>query len=124
MNDSILTSIKKMLGIPEDHEQFDMDIIIHINSTLMVLTQIGVGSDSGFFINDKKATWSDFLDSNFGVISWVGSSNNFAAVKSYVYLKVKMLFDPPQNSFTIESMNKQASEFEWRLMCEVERIRR
>lgn len=124
MNDSILTSIKKMLGIPEEHEQFDMDIIIHINSIFMTLAQIGVGPSSGFSINDKRATWSDFLNNGTNVVNWTGSSNNLGAVKSYMYIKVKLLFDPPQNSFTIESMNKQATEFEWRLNCDAEKTRR
>lgn len=116
MNDSILTSVKKMLGIPEEHEQFDMDIIIHINSVLMTLTQIGVGPSSGFVVTDKRTTWNDFINSGSNIVNWNGSSNtNLSAVKSYVYIKVKLLFDPPQNSFTIEALNRQAAEFEWRL---------
>lgn len=121
MNDSILTSIKKMLGIPEEHEQFDMDIIIHINSVLMTLTQIGVGPTGGFLISDKKATWASFINNGVNVVSWTGMTDlNLAAVKSYMYIKVKLLFDPPQSSFVIESMNKQAAEFEWRLNVEAD----
>lgn len=103
--DSILTSIKKLLGIEEDYTIFDPDIIMHINSVLSVLNQIGVGPPEGFFIQDKTPTWNDFL----------GSDPKINTAISYVYLKVKLLFDPPTNSSMIESMNKLISEFEWRL---------
>lgn len=103
--DSILTSIKKLLGIDEDYTHFDIDLIMQINSILAVLTQLGVGPSTGYSIQDSDATWSDFL----------GSEYAFDTVKSYVYLRVRMLFDPPQSSALIESMNKMISEFEWRL---------
>lgn len=118
MGDSILTSIKKLLGLPEEYEHFDMDIIMHINAVLMTLTQIGIGPSEGFFITDKTSTWKDFISNGVNVLNWDGSSNNstnLGALMSYVYIKVKLVFDPPQNSFTIESMNKIAAEFEWRL---------
>lgn len=104
--ESILTSIKKNLGIAEDQNHFDADIIMHINSVLMVLTQLGVGPAEGFQIEDAKDLWSDFIPDDFP---------NFAAVKSYVHLKVKLLFDPPLSSAVIESMNRMISEFEFRL---------
>lgn len=102
--DSILTSIKKLLGITEDYEHFDTDIIMHINSVFMILTQIGVGPSSGFFIEDETTTWFDFI-----------GDNNVEAVKSYIYLRVKLLFDPPQSGIVTEMMNNQIKELEWRL---------
>lgn len=112
MNGSILTSVKKLLGIAEDYTHFDQDIIIHINSVLMILNQIGVGPSEGFFITDETATWTDFVSGE--------ELTTIGAIMTYVYIKVKLLFDPPQNSFTIESMNRQASELEWRINSAVE----
>lgn len=103
--ESILTSIKKLLGIAEDYEHFDSDIIMHINTVLMILTQLGVGPKEGFSITDKSYTWDDFVD----------DVTQIEAVKSYVYLKVKLLFDPPLSSAVIESTNRLISELEWRL---------
>ncbi len=108
--ESILTSIKKLLGIPEDYKHFDADIIMHINSVFMILTQIGVGPAEGFSIEDSSTIWNDFAP--------VGKS--MASVKSYMYMRVKLLFDPPQSSAVIESMNRMISEFEWRLNVEAE----
>ena len=110
MEQSILTSIKKMLGITEDYDHFDMDLIMHINSVFMILTQLGVGPDDGFSIKDDTAVWSDFIL----------EENKIEAVKSYVYQKVKLLFDPPGSSSVIEAMNRMISEFEWRLNVEVD----
>lgn len=103
--ESILTSIKKMLGIIEDYTQFDQDIIMHINSVFMILTQLGVGPNEGFSIKDKSTTWDEFLSDN----------KKIESVKSYMYLKVKLLFDPPLSSAVLESTNKLISELEWRL---------
>lgn len=103
--ESILTSIKKMLGIAEDYEHFDTDLVMHINSVFTVLNQIGVGPLKGFMISDKSAKWSDFL----------ADDSQYELVKSFMYLKVKLLFDPPLSSSVIESMNRMISEFEWRL---------
>ena len=103
--ESILTSIKKLLGITEDYEHFDPDIIMHINSAFMILTQLGVGPPGGFSISDDTAMWTDFVPD----MSMVKS------VKSYVYLRVRLLFDPPSSSAVIESINHMISEFEWRL---------
>lgn len=108
--ESILTSIKKLLGIDEIYTQFDSDIIMHINSVFLNLTQLGVGPSEGFLIEDDTATWDDFI----------GDSNQLQAVKSYVYLKVKLLFDPPLSSSVTESMNRMISELEWRLNVAVE----
>ena len=108
--ESILTSIKKLLGIAEDYEHFDNDIIIHINSVFSILTQIGVGSDTGFSISDKTATWNDFIS----------DGTNLEMAKTYVYLKVKLLFDPPLNSSVTNSIEKTISELEWRLNVTVD----
>ena len=104
--ESILTSIKKLLGITEDYEHFDADIIMHINSVFLNLNQIGVGPKEGFFIEDETAEWVDFI----------GDSLPMQAVKSYIYMKVKLLFDPPLSSAVVESMNRQIAELEWRLL--------
>lgn len=109
--DSILTSIKKLLGITEEYTQFDQDIIIHINSVLMILRQLGVGPEDGFSIKDKSNTWSEFIPATDG---------KFESVKTYVYLKVRMVFDPPTSSIVAEAMNKTISELEWRLNVSAE----
>lgn len=107
--DSILTSIKKLLGIQEEYEHFDVDIIMHINTAFMVLTQLGVGPSEGFTIDDKYDVWSDF------------TTENLEAVKTYVYLKVRIAFDPPNSSSVMEAMNRQISEYEWRLNVAVDK---
>lgn len=105
--ESILTSVKKLLGIEEDYTHFDMDIIMHINSVLMILNQLGVGPSEGFAISDATSTWEEFLADSDPV--------KLSAVKSFVYLKVRLLFDPPSSSAVIESTNRLISELEWRL---------
>ena len=104
--ESILTSIKKLLGIAEEYEHFDADLIMHINSVFLILTQIGVGPSDGFIIADSNATWNDFVPDD---------NKKMQAVKSYVYLKVKLLFDPPTSSSLLESTKALISEYEWRL---------
>lgn len=108
--ESILTSIKKLLGIAEGYTHFDDDIIIHINSVFSILNQLGVGPTKGFFIEDDSSTWLDFV-SDDSVIQFV---------KTYVYLKVKLIFDPPQSSAVMEAMNRQISELEWRINVAVD----
>ena len=108
--DSILTSIKKLLGIAEEYTQFDDDIIMHINTVFLNLTQLGVGPAEGFLIEDDTADWEDFIEDDV----------QLQAVKSYVYLKVKLLFDPPLSSSVIESMNRMIAELEWRLNVAVD----
>ena len=110
--ESILNSIKKFLGIAETYTQFDADIIMHINTVFMNLTQLGVGPAQGFFIEDDSATWFDFVDMKNDV--------QMNAVKTYMYLKVKLLFDPPLSSAVIESTNNMISELEWRLNAAAE----
>lgn len=102
--ESILTSIKKLLGITEECEDFDSDIIIHINSVFMILNQLGVGPTEGFSIEDKTKTWNDFI-----------TDDKKKSVKSYVYMKVRLLFDPPASSTVMECMNRMINELEWRL---------
>lgn len=106
ITESILTSIKKLLGIDENYTHFDADIVMHINSVLSILTQMGVGPKNGFSISGKDETWGEFLPMEQSV---------FPMVRSYVYLKVRLLFDPPVSSAAMEAMNRQISEFEWRL---------
>lgn len=108
---SILLSVKKLLGISEDYTEFDSDLIIHINSVFMILNQLGVGPENGFTISDENATWDDFL---------AGNVQQLEAVKTYVYMKVRLMFDPPTNSSLVESMNQQVSELEWRLNVAVD----
>lgn len=103
--DSILTSIKKMLGISKDYTQFDADLIMHINTVFLNLTQLGVGPSDGFTIEDEYTEWTDF----------VNNDAQLQAIKSYMYLKVKLLFDPPLSSAVIESTNRMIAELEWRL---------
>jgi len=110
MNESILTSIKKLLGITEEYAHFDADIIMHINSVFMILMQLGIGPAKGFSITGDSEVWSDFLSD----ATW------FESVKSYVYLKVKLIFDPPQSGTLLNAMEKQVSEFEWRCQEEQE----
>lgn len=108
--DSILTSIKKLLGITEEYEHFDTDLIIHINSVFMALTQIGVGPPEGFIVYDEDTIWSDFLQDPL----------KLQAVKTYVYLKVKLIFDPPLSSGAITAIEEQIKEYEWRLSISAE----
>ncbi len=103
--ESILTSIKKLLGIAEEYTHFDADLIIHINSVFSILTQIGVGPLEGFSIKDESSVWGDF----------VPEKSKWELIKSYTYMKVKLLFDPPLNSAVIESINRIISELEWRI---------
>lgn len=107
MEQSILTSTKKILGIAEDYTVFDLDILTHINTAFSTLTQLGVGPADGFQIEDASALWTDFDP--------VDDHLNFNSVKSYVFLKVRMLFDPPTTSYLISATEKQIEELEWRL---------
>lgn len=107
--DSILNSIKKMLGIDSEYDAFDPDIIMHINSVFFILHQLGVGPAEVFSISDEYSTWSDFI-----------SDSNIEAVKSYVGLKVRLLFDPPTSTAVADSINKLIAELEWRLNLSAE----
>ena len=103
--DSILTSIKKLLGIAEEYEEFDIDIIIHINTAFSKLNQLGVGPEEGFSIKDKTSEWDDFL----------ADAKNLESVKTYVYLIVRLVFDPPQSSAVMTSIENTINQLEWRL---------
>ena len=105
LDESILNSVKKLLGIQEEYEQFDPDIIMHVNSAFMILNQIGAGPEDGFRIEDKTAVWGDFTKNKI----------NLESVKTDVYLRVKLMFDPPLSSIVTESINRMISEFEWRI---------
>jgi hypothetical protein len=105
VEDSILTGTKKILGIAEDYTVFDYDIIIFINGALSTAEQAGAGLTTVFSIEDSTDTWESLgLD-----------PQNLAMLKNYVYLKARLLFDPPPTSFAIEAMNKQIEEFEYRM---------
>lgn len=99
-----------MIGVAEHDTHFNTDLIININSVFMSLRQMGVGPPEGFTIKDEGDKWTDFL----------GDDKRLEAVKSYIFLKTKMLFDPPLNSFVVDAMERQAKEFEWRLNVQVE----
>lgn len=109
--DSILNSIKKLLGSYEDDTDFDIDLIININTALAILTQLGVGPSEGFSITGSTETWSDFIDLSMA---------SMEQVKLYVYLRVKLIFDPPMSSTVIEAYKRQMDELEWRLLHAVE----
>lgn len=102
---SILNSIKQLLGIDRDDDNFDKDLIIHINGALMILNQLGVGPISGYSITDENNTWDEFLLNR----------TDLEAVKTAVYLRVRLVFDPPQNSFLVSSIEKQIQEYDWRI---------
>lgn len=110
MEASILTSTKKALGLDEADTSFDLDILTFTNAVLSTLNQIGVGPKNGFQIEDKVATWDSFL----------GDDPRLNNVKAYVYLKVRMLFDPPATSFAIQAMQDQAKELEFRIYTAAE----
>lgn len=103
---SILTSIKKLLMIDEDYEQFDADIIMHINTVLLILTQMGIGPAEGFSITSKEETWNDFLGEDLSKLQMV---------KTYIGLRVRLIFDPPLSSSVIEVINQTIKELEYRM---------
>lgn len=112
-NQSILLSIKKRLGIGEDYEHFDDDVIMDINSAFTFLNQLGIGPKYGFSITGEDEEWLDFTK-DIGKLEFI---------KTYVYLKVKLMFDPPQNSFTIDAINNQIKELEWRILVQNDLIK-
>ena len=110
-SDSILNSIKKLIGLDPDYTEFDTDLIIHINSVFLDLEQLGAGSLDGFFIEGSTETWEDFLPDDPLVLN---------SIKSYMYLKVKKLFDPPTSSSAMDSLNSLIDRFEWRINVAIE----
>lgn len=110
MVNSILTNIKKLLGIDVHDTSFDTDIIIYINSAFFNLNQLGVGPDEGFTISDATPEWTDFI----------GSKKDMEAIKTFVYLKVRLIFDPPQMGYLVDAIKSQITELEWRLNVQIE----
>lgn len=119
MDESILDSIKKLLGIDEEDTDFDQDIIMHINAMFTVMMEIGVNHGSGFFITDSEQTWHNYVTDE-----WESYSINAQAlvnmIKSWMYLRVKLIFDPPPSSSTAESFKRISDEFEWRISVAVD----
>lgn len=111
MDESILTSVKKLIGMTEEYDVFDIDLITHINSVFMILRQLGVGPTNGFSIKDDSAKWSEFLPLD---------DPNFNGVQTYMYLKTQMVFDPPSSSIMKECRQKMLDELEWRLHVEAD----
>lgn len=113
MDTSILRSTKKILGITAEDTSFDLDIITHINSAFSILTQLGLGPAEGFMIEDEDAIWDDFLvDMTDHDARYIRYTN---LVRTCVYLRVRLLFDPPSSSYLIDAYQKQLLEHEWRL---------
>ncbi len=112
INESILNSIKNLLGITAEYDVFDTDIVMHINSVFNTLSQLGLHPTGGFQIEDETDTWADYIE----------DQKLFNSVKTYVYLKVRLLFDPPTTSFAIESFSKQIAEYEWRINVQIEEL--
>lgn len=110
--DSILNSIKKLHGISPEDTGFDTDIIIHINSTLMKLNRLGVGPSEGFYIEDSTTTWDEYVPDN-KIVS--------KAIQSYVYIKVRLVFDPPASPTVVEALKSAAQEDEWTIVEWLER---
>ncbi len=105
MSDSILNSTKKVLGIEAGYTPFDVDILMHINSVFTTVSQLGVGPVNGFMIEDAAATWDTYL----------GEDLNLNSVKTYVFLKVRLIFDPPTTAHALNAVQEQIAELEWRL---------
>lgn len=104
--DIILQSIKKPLGIAQEYTVFDQDIMMHINSVFLTLNELGVGPEAGYQLSNENAAWSEFIDDDPLLLG---------AVKSYVYQKVRLLFDPPSNAALLEALKASIQEFEWRM---------
>lgn len=109
--DSILQSIKKLIGVDSKYTEFDTDIIMHINSVFIILNQLGAGPEKGFFISDETSIWSDFIPEKGEMLE---------TVKTYMYLKVKMIFDPPMSTAVLEAMKQMIKELEWRINVQAE----
>lgn len=103
--DSILITIKKMLGLDSDYTPFDTEVMVHINSVFSLLAQLGAAPSEGFYIDGAEEKWSDYFP----------DPSAAQLIKTYIYLKVRLLFDPPATSFVIASMEKQIQEYEWRI---------
>lgn len=111
ISDSILLTVKKMLGIPEDHHAFDVDVIVFINSAFFTLNQNGVGPEKPFKLESEEQTWKEFLGNQI---------DDLNGVDTYVYLKTRLLFDPPTNSFIVDQFTKECEELLWRFNVQME----
>lgn len=124
MEDSILNTIKKMLGLSADYTVFDTDIIVFINGAMLTLQQLCVGPKTGFVVTGASETWSDFNNWLWNPFNFesdnVESNPTIEGIKQYIYIRVKMAFDPPSNSFVMDAMKQQKEEFEWRLREQAE----
>ena len=105
MEESILKTIKQLIGCPDDFEQFDLDLIVHINSAFATLTHLGVGPKEGYRITGADNVWSEFED----------DVQKLSLIKDYVYIKTRLLFDPPTSGSLMDSLKEQLKEMEWRL---------
>lgn len=105
MSDSILNSVKHVLNLAPEYTPFDQGIIMHINSVFSTLNQLGIGPDEGFMIEDDEPTWDTFLEGD----------SRLNHIKTYVYLRVRLLFDPPTTQYLVESTQRQVEELTWRL---------
>lgn len=105
ISSSILGTIKKLIGVPEDYLVYDLDLIVAINSSFMILNQLGIGPDKPFSIKGPSSTWKDFFEDD----------EIFELAKSYIHQRVKLLFDPPTSGVLHEAVERQISEFEWRM---------
>lgn len=109
--DSILNTIKKLLGIDSEDDSFDIDVMVIINSIIPTLSQMGIGPQNGFIVTTSDNKWQEYIGD---------SAINIEGVKTYLYLKTKLIFDPPTNSTVIEALNNNLKELEWRMMLSVE----
>ena len=105
--ESILESIKKLLGIPKDYTAFDIDVIMHINTAFAILNQLGLGPEGGYGIEGYDDVWDDYI-----------VSYNMSMIKTFIYLKVRLAFDPPSSTALIESMQRTLDDLTWRLELE------
>lgn len=112
INGEILLTIKKGLSVPDEYDYFNDELITHINSVFSTLTQLGVGPEEGFTIETGEEKWSDYCD----------LGKNLEMIKSYMILKVRLMFDPPSNSFLVSAIEKQITEYEWRICVMVDYI--
>lgn len=110
LEENILASIKKLLGLEEAYTPFDTDIMMHVNTAFMSLQQLGVGPVTGYYLSTGLETWPEFF----------GTYTDLQGVKTYIYLKVRLVFDPPSTSFVIDAIQKQIAELEWRLNIQVD----
>lgn len=108
--DSILNSVKAYLGISEDDEAFDSDILMAINAIMVVLNQLGVGPSEPFTVRNAMQTWANLL-----------GTNPIGGVREYVNMRVRMLFDPPTNTYIMQALKEQTDELEWRIIAEVDK---